>query len=84
MAKLLKYNGAIPLQIKNTGTSLDGNTELDTLPATHVLNGGYDALNGVSTVDFLSPINKPNNWDINSSLHPITSKTFYLTPSQAN
>lgn len=81
MAKLLKYNGAIPLQIKNTGTSLDGNTELDTLPATHVLNGGYDALNGVSTVDFLSPINKPANWEINNSLHPINSKTFFLTPA---
>ena len=81
MAKLLKYNGDIPLQIKNTGTSLDGNTELDTLPATHVLNGGYDALNGVSTVDFLSPINKPANWEINNSLHPINSKTFFLTPA---
>lgn len=81
VAKLLKYNGAESIQIKNTGTSLDGNTNLEILPATYVLNGGYDALNQVSTVGFSSPINKPNGWEINSSLNPVTADMFYLTPA---
>lgn len=81
VAKLLKYNGAVPIQIKNTGTSLDGNTVLETLPVSYVLNGGYDALLKASTVFFTSPINKPANWGINNSLHPISADTFYLTPA---
>lgn len=79
ITKLLKYNGTEAIQIKNTGTSLNGNS-LDVLPVSYVLNGGYDALYGVSTVGLASPINKHANWEINKSLHPISANTFYLTP----
>lgn len=78
----LRYEGGYNLELRYTAQSHDGQTNLEILPVKEVLNGGYDALNNVSTLGLRSPIHPYNlntgPWEYNHSLHPTKANVFYL------
>lgn len=84
IAWLLEHTGSSDIEILYIARAFDGSTDFDIIPVTQVLNGGYDALNNVSTIGQTTPLLARYDWQYNHSLHPTKADVFYVLAGKSN